>query len=201
MAVTLGSTGVTFPDASIQTTAAGASALVYISQAVASNSATVSFTGLTAYDNYMVIFSKIAPSSTDEANNFLMYTSTNNGSSYATTSYNYAMSFVITSSASVGVKASEADGNTFIRLSAGTFSSNNSNCSISGDITLNLKDSTKYFFLAWGVAAQLNAGGRTVNNCFSAGRPESSATNAIRFQFSTGNVSSGTFRLYGIVNS
>ena len=146
MAVTLGSTGVTFPDASIQTTAAGASALVYISQAVASNSATVSFTGLTAYDNYMVIFSKIAPSSTDEANNFLMYTSTNNGSSYATTSYNYAMSFVITSSASVGVKASEADGNTFIRLSAGTFSSNNSNCSISGDITLNLKDSTKYFF-------------------------------------------------------
>ena len=61
MAVTLGSTGVTFPDASIQTTAAGASALVLISTLTASASSSLTWTGLTTYNNYLVILDSLVP--------------------------------------------------------------------------------------------------------------------------------------------
>lgn len=175
-------------------------ALVYISQVVASSSSTVSFTGLTAYDNYMIIWSKVFP---DTASTilFTMLTSTNNGSSYATTSYAYGMPIIGSNSTGLsGVSA--VTNSTYINLSPDNMNATAPDCSISGQVTLNLKNSTSYNFQSWGQVAMYNDGGSThFSGAFSAARKETSATDAVRFKFTSGNITSGTFRLYGIVNS
>jgi len=176
------------------------SALVYISQVVASNSATVSFTGLTVYDNYMIIWSKAFPTAASTIL-FTMLTSIDNGSSYATTSYTYGMPIIGSNSTGLSGVAAVTN-STYINLSPDNMNATAADCSISGQVTLNLKDSTKFNFQSWGQVAMYNDGGNThFSGAFSAARKETSATNAIRFKFTSGNISTGTFRLYGIVNS
>jgi hypothetical protein len=200
MAVGLVSTGIQFPDSTIQTTAAGGgSGLTYISQVVASGSATVSFTGLTAYDNYMVIFSKVFPDTTSTTY-FTMLTSTNNGSSYATTSYKYSVIYGNQTNGSISGRSS-GDNNTYINLSADNLDADVPSSQVSGQIVLNLKNGTSYDFFAWGSFGEINDNPAFLGGTFSSNRTETSATNAVRFKFVSGNIASGTFRLYGIANS
>lgn len=67
MAVTLGSTGITFPDATTQTTAAGASGVTLISNTTATNSATVDLTFTGSYTNYQIVMSQVRPISSSSA--------------------------------------------------------------------------------------------------------------------------------------
>ena len=196
MAVSLISTGVQFPDATIQTTAAGASGLVYVSQVVASNSSTVDFTGLTAYDNYLVIFSKVFPD-TPSIINFYMRTSTNNGSTYASTNYKWTLDL---GNAVINQTTGVADA-TNIWLSPDNMNASVPSSQISGQVTLNLKNGTSYDFFAWGQSTEINDNPNFRIAASYSYRAETSATNAIRFRFSSGNITSGTFRLYGIANS
>lgn len=182
------------------TWASPSSALVYISQVVCSNSATVSFTGLTAYDMYYITFSKAFPNYS-AAGNLIMQTSVNNGSSYRTDQYKYSVVYGISANVSGGYRSSSGTAN-FIRLSANSLSSNEANSAISGDITLNLKNGTSYNFQSWGQHTMIDDGGTTMLGGSMFGtRNETAAVNAVRFQFDAGDFLSGTFRLYGIANS
>ena len=173
---------------------AGSGALTYISQVVASSSTTVNFTGLTAYDNYMVVFSKVFPSAS--AVQFQLRTSTDNGSTYTTTDYKYGLYFTGSNSATPGGRASGSD--SYIRLSPNDM---NSSSQISGQIILNLKNGSSYDFFAYGNGAAIDENPLTYGFGFGGSRAETSATNAIRFKFTSGTMVTGTFRLYGIVNS
>lgn len=178
----------------------GASALVYISQVVCSNSATVSFTGLTAYDMYYITFSKAFPNYS-AANNLIMRTSVNNGSSYRTDQYKYSVVYGISANTSGGYRSSSGTA-TYILLSANTLSSNAANSAISGEITLNLKNGTSYNFQSWGQHTMIEDGGTTMlGGSMFATRNETAPVDAVRFLFENGDFLSGTFRLYGIVNS
>lgn len=83
MAVSLVSTGVQFPDSSIQTTAAGSSAMVRIQSQTFSGASTVDFTtGInSSYKNYVFYFDQVFCSTTSNAT-FLMYFSNDGGSTY-----------------------------------------------------------------------------------------------------------------------
>jgi hypothetical protein len=191
----------------LQTNGAGApswitpssGALVYVSQVVANNSSTVSFTGLTAYDNYMVIYSKVFP---DTASTivFTMLTSTNNGSSYATSSYKYSVIYGNGGSTGIGGRSSSENA-TYINLVGDNMNASVASSQTSGQIVLNLKNGTSYDFYAWGNFAETNDNPQFIGGVFSSNRAETSATNAIRFKFTSGGIVSGTFRLYGIANS
>jgi len=177
--------------------AVGASALVYVSQVVASSSSTVSFTGLTAYDNYMVVFSKVFPSNTGVT--FQLVTSVDNGSNYATGSYKYGVYFTGSNTATLGGRASASSGS--ILLSPNDMSSAQASSQISGQVILNLKNGSSYDFFAYGNGAAIDENPVSYGMGFGGTRLETSATNAIRFKFSSGSMVTGTFRLYGIVNS
>ena len=175
-------------------------ALVYISQVVCSNSATVSFTGLTAYDMYYITFSKAFPNYS-AAGNLIMRTSVNNGSSYRTDQYKYVITYAQSSNTSIGSRSSSGTA-TYILLSANSLSSTYANSAISGEITLNLKNGTSYNFQSWGQSVVIDDGGTTMlgGSPFST-RNETAPVDAVRFLFEAGDFLSGTFRLYGIVNS
>jgi hypothetical protein len=174
-------------------------ALVYISQVVASNSATVSFTGLTVYDNYMIIWSKAFPTATSTIL-FTMLTSIDNGSNYATSSYKYSVIYGSGGNTSVGGRSS-SENSTYINLTGDNMNASVASSQISGQIVLNLKNGTSYDFFAWGNFAETNDNPQFIGGTLSSNRAETSATNAVRFKFTSGNIASGTFRLYGIVNS
>jgi hypothetical protein len=83
MATSLVSTGVQFPDNSIQTTAAGASALVLISTLTASGASNVAWTGLATYDTYLLLFKNVTMS-----NSYVTYqVGTGGGPTYITSGY------------------------------------------------------------------------------------------------------------------
>jgi len=180
--------------------AASAGSLVYISQVATNNTATVSFTDLTAYDNYMVIFSKVFPNYPGTVQ-FQLLTSVNNGSSYANSLYRW--NIVFGTSASTGLSGRSSSGtSTYIGLNADNMNQSAAACQISGSIILNLKDGTNYNFFSFGQASMINDGGTNVfGSAVYGSRAETSATNAVRFRFDSADMLSGTFRLYGIVNS
>ena len=67
MAVSLVSTGVQFPDATIQTTAVSPAGVVLISNTTATNSATVDLTFTGSYTNYLLVMSQVRPISSSAA--------------------------------------------------------------------------------------------------------------------------------------
>lgn len=67
MAVSLVSTGVQFPDASIQTTAAGASAVTLISTLTTTGTTTVDIALTGSYKNYKIVGSNVFPSDSAQA--------------------------------------------------------------------------------------------------------------------------------------
>ena len=171
---------------------ASSGALVYISQVVASGSSTVSFTGLTAYDNYMIIFSKVYPDSS--GNNFLLTTSVNNGSSYASSSYKWNISRGQNNTTAISGLASNLT-EPQIQLSGDNLASSQARSNISGQIILNLKNSTSVDFFVWGQTAEINDSDNLFGQSIFGYRTETSATNAVRFKFASGNIATGTFRL------
>ena len=92
MATSLVSTGVQFPDSTIQTTAASASPITLISSATSTSGTTLTFTGLTtSYRYYVFSFTNLkndnTPTSSAGYSELYIRFSNNNGSSYATSGY------------------------------------------------------------------------------------------------------------------
>ena len=87
MPTSLVSTGVQFPDSTIQTTAAGASTMTLVATATSTSGTTLTFTGLTSsYKKYIIYFNNVRNNldTTGQAisTGLLMEMSTNNGTYY-----------------------------------------------------------------------------------------------------------------------
>lgn len=180
------------------TTPAGGGSWVYISTVTASNSATVSITGLSStYDMYVVELIKVIPS-TASNETLQIRTSTNGGSTYDSgiSDYQWGIGYFYVNGTFASTWAINNDG---IRASQGTNNSG-SNLGNNGFIYIT-KPSDASYCQIYSDLHQTASGGLP-GFCFSVGERKSNAdVDAIRFFYSAGNITSGTFRLYGIKNS
>lgn len=165
--------------------------LVKLQSINASTSATISFTSgiSTNFKTFLIKIRNLVPSVND--NSLHMTFSTNGGSSYLSSNYNYSLRY-FSNGATVLSSASAA----FIDV----MDSPSSTVSKSGniDITLyNLPDSTRVKS-CYIHGAVFTADTKEVIEYGFGSNIGTTAVNAIRFAMGSGNINSGTFTLYGV---
>lgn len=165
-----------------------------ISTATASSSPTIDFTGLsTTYFYYSIIIDMVIPA-TDGASLYML-TSSNNGSSYDNSAGNYwyAVQFL---SASTGVSSpinsASAD---LINISGQLGNDTNEH----GDFIIDAINpaGTSITSFSWRTV-KWTASGDKFHVSGSGERISAATVNALRFIMSSGNIASGTFKLYGL---
>ena len=196
-------TNATVEDVTSFDSAGSPATLVLLSTQTASSSANISFTtGLdSTYDEYIFKFINIHPSV--DGGRFEFNLSTDSGSNYnvtKTTSYFY--SYHNEADTSTGLTY-DTDGDlaqstSFQRIQ---FVGNDNDQNLNGTLTLFNPSSTTYVkhFIS---TANTNLADDNSLNVFIAGYGNTtSAVNAVRFQFSSGNIDDGIIKLYGVKKS
>ena len=165
--------------------------LVFLGTQTAANTASVSFTSLmsTTYSSYMVVIENIAPV-TDGAT-FQWFVSTDNGSSYVTSSGAYShrlMSWDGSSVTNSGSNSNTAVDTVVCGSSTGE--------TVSGTVYFTSASLSTYTQMSGQMETTSTSGVRT-GASISATRLASEVNNAIKFNFSSGNINTGTIHLYG----
>jgi len=168
--------------------------LVKLSSQTASSSSTISFTSLinSNYSTYLVRIRTAVPAS--NAVNMTMLFSTNNGTSYLSTNYAYGYDIRGSTNSDVG---SSTDTSLFIAGSQITGSGTFLNSDImlydmnSGTYSAKFNSNSVVLTSSTNFATVISGGMNT----------GTTAVNAIEFKYSSGNISSGTFTLYGVKDS
>ena len=198
MAVSLVSTGVQFPDSTIQTTAAGASGLTLLSTVTASSSSTVDIeTGIgSSYDFYLITVTNVTCGGTG---NGIFYSRMKLGGSYRSDGY-YAMSNGGYAGGSGNLAANQNSQDAF-QVSLSNISTN-ANSTLSGEYWFSNPTSTSVLKVANWVFGGYNYGGgyHTMQGTGANGNytGSSGVLTGIRFFFSSStDIATGTFRLYG----
>ena len=196
-------TNATVEDVTSFDNAAAPATLVLLSTQTASSSATISFTtGLdSTYDEYIFKFINIHPSVDDGRFEFNL--STDSGSNYNVTKtttyfYSYHTEGDTVAALEYDTAGDLAQSTGFQRIQ---FVGNDNDQNLSGTLSLFNPSSTTYVkhFL---LTANTTSANDTSNNVFSAGYGNTtSAVNAVRFQFSSGNIDDGIIKLYGVKKS
>lgn len=161
-------------------------AWVRISQTIASNDATVEFTDLdSTYSLYQVVITGVQ--SVNDSTNFLMRTSTNNGVSFDSGATNYAY-------------ATDGNGSmsnsSAIQINAGALGNNTNEKS---DMMVYIFNPSATTFTNVVIHGVLMNSVTTAQGIDSRGQRRSAAdVDAIQFLYNNGNISTGTFTLYGL---
>lgn len=164
--------------------------LVLIQTKTASNSASISFTsGLTTYNNLLIVFDNVVPISNGVS--LQMQISTNGGSSYVATGYasgynqlNFSSTVPTNANSSTAFLLGGVFTNTAGDSAGGSF--------YLGDITSGAA------IKLWGTSV-LSISTSSFQNQL-VGKNSTTGTNAIQFTFTSGNISTGTFSVYGITS-
>lgn len=192
MATSLVSTGVQFPDSTIQTTAAGASALKLLSTVTASSSSTVELeTGIgSTYDFYLITVSNV----TTDANGIFKARLKVDGS-YNTSAYYGSAN----GGYSGGGNYALAMGGDPALYTAISYISSTSGSTLSGEFWFSNPTSTSVYKTTNWVFSGLDATSPSAWTTQGAGgyMGSTSALTGVRFYFTTGSIVTGTFRLYG----
>ena len=172
-----------------------------ISSATASGSASIVFTGLTSnYFLYIVAILNVAPA--NDGVTLIMRTSSNGGSSYASAASDYAYSNLRCRGGSLFDSHDEA--NTSIELfgPSGTTDElgNSTNEKLSAYLYIYNPTASKYTFIT-SEGLYLDEGADSIHMISGGIRVSAQTINAIQFLMDAGNISSGTFILYGVRNS
>jgi hypothetical protein len=176
--------------------AGGGAGLVFISSVTASDDATLSFTSISStYAQYVFTIEAIRPA-TSTAQLYLL-TSSNNGSSYDTGGADYSRLIIYYS----GSTRVESIANSATFLSVGPPCGSASNDSVNGTMELHSpSDSTKFTQIS--MRGSMSQGDGDLKAFWGGGGRKSVAdVDAVQFKMSSGNITSGTIRMYGIVNS
>jgi hypothetical protein len=165
-----------------------------ISSVTASNSASITFTGLSAsYGQYIIYCSNMLPAT--NAVLALIRTSTNNGVSYDSGAGNYAWSNVLAGAGAPSGAGSYSDTGIYFGATSGSL--NNSVASNMQVLIDNPSAAQQTLITLLGQAC--DSSGSFPNGVFGYGRRfQSTAVNAIQITMSSGNITSGTFTLYGV---
>ena len=177
--------------------AQGGSGLVLVEEHTASNSTELDFTTCitSSYDDYMLDIVSVVPVS--NAVELQMQMSTNGGSSYDTGA-NYGWAAFRNSSGGTAIAGSNSD--TSITL---TGNGGPSNSTTTGGIVGSFKFFSPLngvFFPRLSALTGINDGSATpdITVTTTGSYKSSTAVNAFRFLFASGNVASGTIRCYGL---
>ncbi len=178
-------------DGSWQTAAAGGS-MIYLSTVTASNSATVDIetTLDSTYDAYVIVATNVSVSTTAQ-----ILCRMKLGGAYATTTYRYHTARPNSSAATYDGFASDSATSIIISQSIDD--------TAVGEFTMSVKSPTSAVkkLLHW-IGSFLQTSTTFIGVTSGAATNDStSSLTGIRFYASTGNVATGTFRLYGIKNS
>lgn len=182
------------------TGAAGApGALVYLSTVTASSSATadVETTFGSTYDTYMIIGTTILPA-TDAAD---LQCRLKIGGSYQTGS-NYEYHTNISSAGGATYAGAASTGHTFIKMADAT--SNTAAGGVNFVMWIqNPTSTTTRKHIDWTGSAESGGGGTSIKTANGMGHWNAATTalTGVRFFMSSGNIASGTFRLYGIAKT
>ena len=168
---------------------------VWIATQTASNTPNIQFTNIPAgYDHYIVRYTNILPA--NNATEFNVNVSTNNGSSYDTgSSYNNGNAYFGSSSGTVS-----SQGGSITAWSLGDNVANSDSDGISGVATI-MGTAGNNKHLVWQATGIVSGG--SFQAYVGSGRyfGSASAINALQFSFASGNIASGKLPLYGIRNS
>jgi hypothetical protein len=198
--------GITNASVSAVTSFANASGgtLILLSTQTASASANISFTtGLdSTYDEYIIKYINVRPATDDVGFQFNL--STDSGSNYNTTKTTtafYAQHPESDASTSLAYYGSVdlAQSTAFQFLTGG--SGNGADESLSGMLTLFNPSSTVYVKHFLTNTNEYGADNISTNYYMAGYGNTTSAVNAIRFQFNSGNIADGIFKLYGVKKS
>jgi len=163
---------------------------------VASNSATIDFTGLsTAYSYYVVILTRVKPAT----NNATLTMLSGTGGVYSSSSYTNLLNLISGSGGKTSYQNADGAG-TALQISANVGVSNTSNDHLlNGKVELYSMGSASFPGVSQHNAIWHVDGGDRWMAQGGCRLDSSGATDCIRFVFSSGNITSGTFTLYGIV--
>ena len=178
------------------TASGGSSDYVFISSATANNSASISFTGLSStYFAYIVVIDALVPIT--DATTLRIRTSTDNGANYDAGASDYNWTSVSVDTASASAKLSDiSDSEIELNNVTGTQANEKINLLVtiynpsSTKLTTIQVDGTHYSSTPAGLFWLMQG-------C----RISAADVDAIQFIMSSGNISSGVFKLYGVVAS
>lgn len=171
-------------------------ALVFLSSVTASSSATVDLetTFSSTYDAYIIIASGVISATSGTSFNCRLKL----GGAYATSSYSYHSSITSASSASYSATASDTAAAQIVITSA---MGNTTADSVNFTMTINNPSSTTNKKVVYWIGGSQDAS-TSLNRLAGAGSGNAiTALTGVRFLAGSGNITSGTFRLYGIANS
>lgn len=186
---------ITFPDETGTVVTSASTPVVLISTQTASSSTTIDFTsGVTGYSDYRIEFDNVVPATSSST--FQLQMSENAGSSWMTGASDYASQYLRHGGSSYTESGTVSTTSSAINMQDAV--QNTSTWGISGTIELHgLSSANKkiVIFRTGGLLADnylwsSEGSGAAVNS--------SNAVNGLRLKFGSGNISSGTFRLYGI---
>ena len=170
-------------------------ALTLLEQHTASSSATLTFTASISatYDEYLIEFVNLLPA-TDNATLYIQV-STDGGSSYDTgNNYKFCNS-AITSNTGTGLSTSASASGVYL---ASTISNVSANGGVSGRCTLYGAGATKHLSMLCSAVGYASGPGAYLLLSGSGVYASTTAVNAFRLTFLSGNIASGTVRVYGI---
>jgi hypothetical protein len=180
---------------------ASASGLTLLSTVTASNSATVDIdtTFSSTYDSYVIVFSNMSPDTDTVTPRVRLKLS----GTYQTSGYNYHSAYP--SNASSSYAAQGGSSQAYIALMGGiTQDSRSTNPDSTIDMHLRINqpsNSVPYKSISWNGSHA----GSTFNVLFGSGQNDTyigaTVLTGVRFYYSSGNVATGTFRLYGYANT
>lgn len=170
---------------------------VHLKTKTASSQATLDFVGLSVYPKYKVELEGVYPAT--DATSLLMRVSTDNGANYIAAASYATVGYVRTNFPTEGDVATSG-ATSFNVVGDGSNTQENSAAgSLSGTLTINSRGSATLQTRILSQVEYLNSSGVFLSRADISGAiTAGAATNAIRFLFSSGNISAGTFRLYGL---
>lgn len=165
----------------------------------ASSSTEVDFTQISStYDEYLFEFENVLPATNSVG--LQMQVSTNGGSSYDTGSnYRYA-NYLVNDTGSFSTNSVASSSATSIILASSTLNNTSANGGVSGWIKLFNPGNASQHKNITGQTTSLYADGNWYTAMTGGAYKSTTAVNAVRFLMSSGNVASGTIRMYGISN-
>ena len=179
----------------------GGGAWVFISSQTASSSASIEFTGLSStYYLYMIVITGVVPATNNV--DFWMRTSTNNGSSYdASSAYDYGVQIQKSVGGAIDGNGSGGTSADQIVLNDNADSlGNNTNEIANWKIWLYDPSATTYTYVNFEGAMEDQSG--DIYSMTGHGvRTSAADVDAIQFLMESGNIASGTFKLYGLLAS
>jgi len=199
---TTGSTSLTLPTSGTLATTAGSGAITFLTSATASSSATLDFTtNLTStYDAYLFVLAGLIPQT--NAQDLWIRISTDGGGTWKSGGTDYRYMSLLLGYATGGTNSLAAAQLQVNATGAGTTNiSNAAGNTINGCIYLFNPAVATFPAFSMNLCFVDSAAGYEVTSVGSGAYNTAAAINGVRFLMSSGNITSGVIRLYGIKNS